>query len=73
MPYSQPPPPTPPVMFRVFPTGGNGGGVPLYQPKICSFPPVDSPHQILSPPPKVDPPRTKQQFSKVIFKTHRSF
>ena len=30
---------------------------------LLSPPPVDSPHQIFSPQPKVDPP-TKQQFSR---------
>ena len=54
-----------PLLFRVFPTGGNGGGVPLYQPKICSFPPVDSHHQILSPPPKVDPPTLNNNFQGI--------
>ena len=53
----------PPSTVQGFPYLGEWGWSPLYQQKICSFSPVDSPHQIISPPPKVDPP-TKQQFSR---------
>ena len=53
----------PPLTVQGFSYWGEWCWSPPYQPKVCSFPPLDFPHQFLSPLPKVDPP-TKQQFSR---------